>query len=85
MYRDTEIAIDANKDTKKKTNLGGRQRCNTYLHNRYIMTALFADDQVIIADSEESLQRAAHQLYMTSKQYNLRISIKKTKAMAFKG
>jgi hypothetical protein len=46
---------------------------------------LFADDQVIIADNEENLQKATHKLIKIIKEYNLTISTKKTKVMAFTG
>lgn len=44
---------------------------------------LFADDQVVISDSENHLQSAAHKLFQITKHYNLTISNSKTKAMAF--
>jgi len=34
-------------------------------------TLLFADDQLIIADTEDNLQRAVYLLYNISKEYNL--------------
>lgn len=40
------------------------------------MDALFADDQVIIDDSEEFLQRAIHQLPLINKQYNFYMDTK---------
>jgi hypothetical protein len=46
---------------------------------------LFADDQVIIADKEDNLQKAAHKLNQLITEYGLIISVKKTKSMAFKG
>ena len=32
------------------------------IKNQQLLTLLFADDQVIIADREDNLQRAAHEL-----------------------
>ena len=46
---------------------------------------LFADDQVIIADAEDKLQKVAHKLNQIIKKYSLTISAQKTKLMAFKG
>ena len=45
---------------------------------------LFADNQVIIADTEDNLQKAVHKLNQIT-EYGLTISAKKTKLMAFKG
>jgi hypothetical protein len=50
-----------------------RQRC------------LFADDQVIMADTEDNLQKVAHKLNQIITEYGLTISVQKTKSMAFKG
>jgi len=46
---------------------------------------LFADDQVIIQDSEDKLQKSVYILNQMSKDHNLKISTDKTKIMAFKG
>ena len=46
---------------------------------------LFADDQVIIANGEDNLQRAAHKLNQIITEYGLTISVQKTKSMAFRG
>jgi hypothetical protein len=43
---------------------------------------LFADDQVVITNSEDSLQRGLHQ---TVQAFCMEISHQKTKIMAFKG
>jgi len=53
--------------------------------NLYLNTLLFADDQVIIQDSEDKLQKSVCMLNQMSKGYNLKISTDKTKIMAFKG
>jgi len=45
---------------------------------------LFAD-QVIIADTEDNLQKAAHKLNQIITEYGLTISVQKTISMAFKG
>jgi len=49
------------------------------------ITLLFADDQVIIADREDNLHRAAHKLNQIITEYGLTISVQKTKSMAFRG
>jgi len=53
--------------------------------NLYLNTLLFADDQVIIQDSENKLQKPVYILNQMSKDYNLKISTDKTNIMAFKG
>jgi len=53
--------------------------------NLYLNTLLFADDPVIIQDSEDKLQKAVYILNQMSKHDNLKISTDKTKIMAFKG
>jgi hypothetical protein len=46
---------------------------------------LFADGQVLIADTENNVQKAAHKLNRIITEYGLTISVKKTKSMAFIG
>jgi transcription initiation factor TFIIIB Brf1 subunit/transcription initiation factor TFIIB len=53
--------------------------------NQHLSALLFADDQVIIADTEDKLQKAAHKLNRLITEYGLTISVQKTKSMAFKG
>jgi hypothetical protein len=48
-------------------------------------TLLFADDQLIIADTEHNLQRAVYLLYSISKKYNLEIATSKMKVFGFVG
>ena len=48
-------------------------------------TLLFADDQFIISDTEDNLQKAVYLLYSISKEYNLEIATKKTKIFGFVG
>jgi hypothetical protein len=48
-------------------------------------TLLFADDQIIIQESEDELQRSKFYLNNICKSYNFKISINKTKTMAFQG
>ena len=53
--------------------------------NLYLNTLLFADDQVVIQDSEDKLQKPLYILNHMCKDYNLKIFTDKTKIMAFKG
>lgn len=53
--------------------------------NKYMNTILFADDQVLLADSEERLQENITKLNTVLKKYNMNISKNKTKAMAMQG
>jgi hypothetical protein len=56
-----------------------------YINNIEINTLLFADDQVILVNSEDNLQRAIHRLNVISKDYNMLISFDKTKVLALRG
>ena len=53
--------------------------------NLYLNTFLSPDDEVIIQDSEDKLQKYVYILIQMSKYYNLKISTDKTKIMACKG
>ena len=53
--------------------------------NQQLSTLLFVDDQVIIADTEDNLQKAVHKLNQIITEYGLTISVQKTKSMTFKG
>lgn len=55
------------------------------LRNKNIQTILYADDQVVIADSEDTLQKSVYKLQLITEKYGLKISSNKTKTMAFKG
>jgi hypothetical protein len=46
---------------------------------------LFAHDQVIIAGTEDNLQKAAHKLDQIITEHGLTIPVQKIKSMAFKG
>jgi hypothetical protein len=48
-------------------------------------TLLFADDQVLSAPSEDELQQAIYNLQKTVSDFDMSISIEKTKIMAFSG
>ena len=61
------------------------KRNQTFKKKQQLWKLLFAYDQVIIADTEDSLQRAAHKLIQITTEYGLTLSVQKTKWMAFKG
>ena len=42
---------------------------------------LFADDQVLVASSEEQLQRQIDRLHQTCQTFNMKINIEKTEVM----
>jgi hypothetical protein len=50
-----------------------------------VMTALFAHDQTVITEDENTLCRAFYVLSRISGNYNVRISTYKTKVLAFQG
>jgi len=60
-------------------------KTSKYFKELIFDTLLFADDQFIISDTEDNLQKAGYLLYNMSKEYNLEISTKKTKVFGFVG
>jgi len=56
-----------------------------YFKELIFNTLLFADDQFIISDTEDNLQKAVYLLYNISKEYNLEIATKKMKVFGFFG
>jgi hypothetical protein len=71
---------DVTREWKTRSNLGIRLKETAALN-----TLLFADDQIIIQESEDELQKSIFYLNNICKSYNLKISINETKAMTFKG
>jgi len=63
------------------------QKLKTSKHFKELIfnTLLFADDQFIISDTEDNLQKALYLLYNMSKEYNLEIATEKTKVFSFIG
>ena len=53
-------------------------KTNEYFKELIFNTLLFADDQLIISDTEDNLQRAVYLLYNISKEDNLEIATEKT-------
>ena len=60
-------------------------KTSKYFKELIFNTLLFADDQFIISDTEDNLQKAVCVLYNVSKEYNLEIATKKTKVFGFVG
>ena len=60
-------------------------KTSKYFKELIFNTLLFADDQFIIPDTEDDLQKAVYLLYNISKEYNLEIATKKTKVFDFVG
>ena len=58
-------------------------KTSKYFEELIFNTLLFADDQFIISDTEDNLQKAVYLLYSISKEYNLEIATKKTKVFGF--
>ena len=54
-------------------------KTSKYFKELIFNTLLFADDQFIISDTEDNLQKAVYLLSNISKEYNLEIATKKTK------
>lgn len=54
-------------------------------NGKRLETVLFADDQVIVAENENDLQRSVYSLEKVMAKYDMTISSKKTKTIAFKG
>jgi hypothetical protein len=55
------------------------------MENLILNTLLFADDGVIVPSTEDEVQKVVCVLNNTAIDYNLRISVNKTKTMAMKG
>ena len=54
-------------------------------NNQQLLMLLFANNQVIISNTEDNLQKAAYKLNQIITEHDLTISVQKTKLMAFKG
>jgi len=52
-------------------------KTNKYCKELIFKTLLFADDQFIISDTEDNLQKVVSLLYNIYKEYNLEITTKK--------
>jgi hypothetical protein len=60
-------------------------KTNYFIGDIPLNALLFVDDQIVLAHSEENLQRTVFSLNNVTKEHNLRISTKKTKVLGFKG
>jgi len=60
-------------------------KSSKYFKELIFNTLLFTDDQFIISDTDDNLQKAVYLLYNISKGYNSEIATKKTKVFGFVG
>jgi hypothetical protein len=60
-------------------------KLSKYFKELIFNTLLFADDKLIISDTEDNLQKAVYLLCGISKKYNLEISTKRKKVFGFVG
>ena len=60
-------------------------KSSKYFKELIFNTLLFSDDQFIISDTEDNLEKAFYLLYKISKEYNLEIATKKTKLFGYVG
>ena len=60
-------------------------KTSKYLKELFFNTLLFADDQFIISDTKDNLQKTVYLLHNIYKEYNLEIATKKTKVFDFVG
>lgn len=51
------------------------------MNNRQIKAVCYADDAILVADSEDNLQRLLYRFHLTAKIFNMTISTEKTKSM----
>jgi hypothetical protein len=58
---------------------------NKISNDTKLNTILFADEQVVISNSEDNLQRGLRALHQTAQTFGMEISHQKTKIMAVKG
>lgn len=65
---------------ERKVHPGLRINLSVYVNNM-----LFADDQVLIQESEDNMQQAEYQLRTLCYEYSHKISTSKNKVMANKG
>jgi beta-xylosidase len=53
--------------------------------NKLVNTILYADDQILMATSEDDLQTVAHHLNLIARKYKMTISSTETKSMTMCG
>ena len=56
-----------------------------FAYKKQLVTLLFADDQVIISNTEDNLQKAAYKLNQIITERGLTASVQKTELVPFKG
>jgi len=62
-----------------------RHNGNLIFKNQQLSMLLFVDEQLIIGNTEYTLQKAAYKLNQIITEYGLIIAVQKTESMAFKG
>ncbi len=66
---------------RKGVNIGAKLRLNG--EDRFIVTCLFADDTVLLAESKGDLQRVVNEFYSVCKRRKLKVNAGKSKVMVF--
>ena len=61
------------------------QKCVQINNRKLVNTIIYADDQILMATSEDDLQTMAHHLNLIARKYKMTISNTKTKSMAMLG
>ena len=61
------------------------KKCIKLNNRKLVNTILYADDQILMATSEDDLQTMAHHLNLIARKYKMTISSTKTKSMAMWG
>ena len=61
------------------------KKCVQLNNRKLVNTILYADDQILIATSEDELQIMAYHLNLIARKYKMTISSTKTKSMAMWG
>ena len=62
-----------------------RHQRNSTSKNQQLLMLLFVDNEVIISNTEDNVQKAVYKLNKITTEHCLTISVQKTKLMAFKG
>ncbi len=65
----------------KVVNMGAKLRLNGEVWS--VVTCLFADDTLLLAESEVDLQRVVYELYSVCKRRKLKVNTGKSKVMVF--
>jgi transposase len=80
-----DLQWHGNNASKPKKLLKGRMKGIQLNKRKYINTVLYADDQILMATSEDDLQKIVYHLNLIARKYSMIISSTKTKSMAMCG